>query len=151
MGLGTLFTVAATVVGKLINDRGFQSTDVLVIVLSILLLGGTILCAYRAFLIIQKARRQHGAAAIAAEVTRLSQKLRQGLKECGVEVVTPFDQAGGITSFKLPIEPEVKLLRRAQEEQILIAKRGEFIRTSVHAFCGDDEIRRFLEVVRETR
>jgi cysteine desulfurase/selenocysteine lyase len=92
-----------------------------------------------------------GQVAIASEVSRLSKMLREGLVASGVELVTPMNQAGGITSFKLPIESELKFLRRAQEQQIALAKRGEYVRTSLHAFCNENEVERVLELVKEVR
>ena len=92
-----------------------------------------------------------GAPTIEAEIARLSRGLRTGLKEAGVDLVTPFDQRGGITSFRLSIEAEAKFIRRAQEDGIVYAKRGEFLRLSLHAFCNDDEVERVLGVVRDVR
>ncbi len=84
---------------------------------------------------------------IAAEIFRLSKVLREGLKASGVEVVSPLEQRSGITSIRLPMEKESKLLVRCREERIAIAKRGDFIRLSLHAFCTDEEVERFLVVL----
>jgi cysteine desulfurase/selenocysteine lyase len=85
---------------------------------------------------------------IAAEISSVSQVLRKGLLEQGVELVTPLAQAGGITSFKLPLEKELSFLRRCREQKISLVKRGDFIRISAHAFNTETEIEQVLEVMR---
>lgn len=84
---------------------------------------------------------------IAAEIASLTQLLRRGLQERGIELATPSDQPGGITSFELPMQWEANLLVRCRDEQIAIARRGPFIRTAIHAFSGEDEVLRFLAVL----
>ena len=84
---------------------------------------------------------------VAEEIFRLSCLLRDGLIAQGVEVVSPREQRSGITSIRLPMEKEAQLLVRCREEQIAIAKRGDFIRISIHAFCRDEEVAKFLNVM----
>lgn len=84
---------------------------------------------------------------IAKEIFRLSRELREQLKGRGIDLVTPMDQSNGFTSFRLPLEREVELVRRCREEGIAIAKRGEFVRLSLHAYASEDEINRFLQVL----
>ena len=86
---------------------------------------------------------------IADEIFRLSQLLRQGLITQGVQVATKLEQPGGITSFKLPVDEELRFLHNCREEKISLVKRGEFIRVSVHAFNQDEEIARVLELLRK--
>ena len=90
---------------------------------------------------------QVGMAVVADEIARLSGILRRGLLELPVELVTPLGQASGITSFRLPLDVEVKFLERCKEEQIAVAKRGDFVRVSLHAYCSDDDVTRFLSVM----
>jgi cysteine desulfurase/selenocysteine lyase len=97
--------------------------------------------------VLQKA----GSIAIEAEIARLSKILREGLLERRVDLATHLDQRGGITSFRLPIEAEARFLGRAKEEQIAFAKRGEFLRLSLHAFCNDAEVERVLQLIQEIR
>jgi selenocysteine lyase/cysteine desulfurase len=88
-----------------------------------------------------------GVATIAQEISRLTALLRAGLRELGVTLATPMDQVGGHTSFELSVESEAKLIVRAREERIAIAKRGKYIRTSIHAYCSDRDVDHFLGVL----
>lgn len=88
---------------------------------------------------------------VAAEIHRLSKKLREGLRKLKVDVVSPLDQRSGITSMRLPMEQEARLIVRCREEQIAIVKRGDFIRVSLHAFCSDEDVARFLDVMGSTQ
>lgn len=88
-----------------------------------------------------------GVDAIAAEISRLTARLREGLAARGAELATPVDRPGGITSFELPLEWDARLTVRCREERIAIAKRGPYVRTAIHAFANDDEVDRFLAVL----
>lgn len=88
---------------------------------------------------------------IEAEIARLSRTLREGIEDAGIALATPVGQRGGITSFRLPAERESLFLESCKSQGIAIAKRGEFIRISPHAFNEDDEIERVLEVLKESR
>lgn len=91
-----------------------------------------------------------GMNAVAGEIFRLSRLLREGLRaraSQGVELVTPLEQKNGITSIRLPMEKEARLITRCREEQVAIAKRGDFIRLSLHAYCSDRDVERFLAVL----
>jgi selenocysteine lyase/cysteine desulfurase len=101
-----------------------------------------------------------GVATIAAEISRLSARFREGLqrlssaefgsRELGsreLEIVTPMKQAGGITSFILPIAAEARFLALCQNENCAVVKRGEFLRVSIHAFNTDSEIDKVLGLV----
>ena len=98
-----------------------------------------------------KVLQEAGIQNIAAEISRLTRLLRAGLTERDVKLATPVDQAGGVTSFELPLEWEAKLMARAREEQITLAKRGPYVRTAIHAFSNSDEIDLFLNVLDNTR
>lgn len=88
---------------------------------------------------------------IESEIARLSRTLREGIEDAGIALATPVGQRGGITSFRLPAERESLFLESCKSQGIAIAKRGEFIRISPHAFNEDDEIERVLEVLKESR
>jgi cysteine desulfurase/selenocysteine lyase len=88
-----------------------------------------------------------GMEVVSDEIFRLSKKLREGLRAQGVDVVSPVDQRSGITSMRLPMDKEARLIVRCREEQNAIVKRGEFMRLSLHAFCNDEEVDRFLAVI----
>jgi len=94
-----------------------------------------------------KVHSRAGMEVIAEEVYRLSRLLREGLHTQGIDLVTPLEQRSGITSFRLPINKEIVFLQRCREEQIAVAKRGEYIRISLHAYCDDDEVLRVLQVL----
>ncbi len=87
---------------------------------------------------------------IASEIFQLSCILRRGLvtlEAYGLKLISSIDQRSGITSFKVPLEVEVKLLQACRDSNIAIAKRGDFIRVAIHAFCDEEEIERFLGVL----
>ena len=89
-----------------------------------------------------------GVETISKEVNRLSRLLRKGLMNLPVvELMTPLEQIGGITSFKLPSPLELKFLKLCKEKQVALAKRGEFVRISLHAFCNDQEVSTVLELL----
>ncbi len=91
-----------------------------------------------------------GVDVICDEISRLSRLLREGLRQNpSIELVTPFDQVGGITSFKMPIDAEVSFLRLCADQGIAVAKRGPFVRVSLHAFCTDEEVDTILSMIRE--
>jgi selenocysteine lyase/cysteine desulfurase len=92
-----------------------------------------------------------GLAEIRSRIEGLSRALRQGLRELGVEMVTPFDQSGGITSFRLSDGEEKAFLDAAGRARIALAKRGEFIRLSPHAFCTEAEVDEVLHVLKGVR
>jgi len=93
--------------------------------------------------------QETGMEEIEKEVTRLALKLRTGILDLGISLATPLHQRGGITSFRLPAEQEVRLLNRCKEEKVSIMKRGEFIRISPHAFCEDQEIDQMVALLKE--
>jgi selenocysteine lyase/cysteine desulfurase len=88
---------------------------------------------------------------IEVEITRLSQKLRAGLRDLEVELATPLSQQGGTTSVKLDPTMESRFLERCKQERIALAKRGKYVRFSLHAFCNEDEIERVLQVLKEVK
>jgi selenocysteine lyase/cysteine desulfurase len=95
---------------------------------------------------------QAGMEEVSGEIFQLSCILRRGLVEMeprGLKLISSIDQRCGITSFKLPLEAELKLLHACRDSNVALAKRGEFIRVSLHAFCNEDEIERFLGILRE--
>ncbi|MBC7397449.1 MAG: aminotransferase class V-fold PLP-dependent enzyme [Bdellovibrionales bacterium] len=91
-----------------------------------------------------------GLSVIAQEIANLSQRFRQGLHAFGnngVELMSPLEQAGGITSFKLSIAAEAKFLGRCRDEQIAMVKRGKFIRAAIHAFNREEEVDQVLSAI----
>ena len=91
-----------------------------------------------------------GAGAIETEITRLSGRLRNGLRELGVHLATPVEQRGGTTSVRLESAVETRFLERCKQEKVALSKRGEFVRFSLHAYCEDSEVERVLGLLRET-
>jgi cysteine desulfurase/selenocysteine lyase len=87
---------------------------------------------------------------IAAEISRLSSIFRTGLRTLesrGLRLVTPLAQAGGTTSFILPLETEARFLTICQNEEVMIIKRGEFLRAAIHAFNSEQEVEKVLELI----
>jgi len=116
--------------------------------------GGTGLIGLFAFSEAVGVHSRVGMDVVATEIFRLSTMLREGISKLagdisksGLKLITPLDQRSGITSFILASEAEAKFLKRCGEEQIAIAKRGDFIRVSLHAYCTDEEVARFLAVL----
>jgi selenocysteine lyase/cysteine desulfurase len=92
---------------------------------------------------------------IADEIFRLSQILRRGILEVcaglpGFKLATPIDQKNGITGFLLPDGLNEKLVQQCKEAGMVIVRRNDFVRVSLHAFCTDEEIDRFLDLLRIT-
>jgi cysteine desulfurase/selenocysteine lyase len=79
---------------------------------------------------------------LADEIFRLNRKFRSGLLEMGIDLASPLEQRSGTSSFRLPADKEVKLLQQCKEEQVMMVKRGEFVRASIHGFCEDEEVER---------
>ena len=94
-----------------------------------------------------------GMETIAQEIFRLSQILRRGIVEVcegkveGFRLATPLEQQNGITSFLLPADLSEKLVQQCKEAGIVIILRNQFVRVSVHAFCTDAEVDRFLDLL----
>ena len=95
--------------------------------------------------------QETGVDQIQSEITRLSRILRSGIQNLGHVLVTPFNQAGGITSIRLEPKLELQFLKVCQERKIAVVKRGDFIRFSVHAFCNEIEIETVLEILKGAR
>lgn len=91
-----------------------------------------------------------GMESVSSEIIRLSKKIREGIRALEVDVVSPIEQRSGITSIRLPMDQEARLIVCCREEQIAIAKRGDFIRISLHAFCSDEEVERFIQVLKNS-
>ena len=95
-------------------------------------------------------QQEVGVDAIAAEISRLGARFRNGLKLLatrGLSIVTPIEQKGGITSFTFPIEAEARFLTLCAQEDCTVIKRGEFLRASIHAFNTDEEIDQVLGLI----
>jgi cysteine desulfurase/selenocysteine lyase len=90
------------------------------------------------------------------EILRLSQILRRGILEVcegrvpGFQLASPVDQRNGITSFLLPSGLDQKLVRQCKDAGLVIIQRNEFVRVSLHAFCTEEEVDRFLDLLRIT-
>jgi cysteine desulfurase/selenocysteine lyase len=93
---------------------------------------------------------------IGNEIFRLSQILRRGILEAcegvvpGFRLASPVDQRNGITSFLLPAGLDAKLVQQCKEAGMVIIQRNEFVRVSLHAFCTEEEVDRFLDLLRIT-
>jgi selenocysteine lyase/cysteine desulfurase len=95
-------------------------------------------------------QREVGVQTIADEIKRLAKIFRTGLQKLetkGVKIATPFDQAGGVTSFQLSVESEAKLFKRCKEEQVTLSKSGDYVRVAIHAFNEESEITKLLELI----
>ena len=93
--------------------------------------------------------KETGAELIASEIHRLSKRLREGLLESGpVELITPLHQPGGITSFRISPNQESHFLEACKKNRVALAKRGDLIRISPHAYNTDSEVDFVLELLR---
>ena len=57
-----------------------------------------------------------------------------------------MEQKGGITSFRVSSDVLIAFLEKCSAENIALAKRGDFLRASIHAFNNDEEIARTIGV-----
>ncbi len=92
-----------------------------------------------------------GVLAIEARIRELSGRLRKGILDLDLDLVTPLEQLGGITSLRLAPDHEPVFLKRCEEERVALVKRGPFIRMSPHAFCSTNEVDGVLDLLKETR
>jgi selenocysteine lyase/cysteine desulfurase len=65
----------------------------------------------------------------------------------GFRLATPLEQRNGITSFLLPAELSEKLVQQCKAAGIVIILRNQFVRVSVHAFCTEEEVDRFIDLL----
>jgi selenocysteine lyase/cysteine desulfurase len=87
---------------------------------------------------------------IATEIKMLSKNLREKLLNLpGIQLVTPFDQAGGITSIKITENTEKKFIPLCRHHKIALSKRGELVRFSLHAFNEEQEIDYVIDLLRK--
>ena len=90
---------------------------------------------------------------IASEIHSLSCVLREKLLSLEIPMLTPIDQAGGITTFSLNPDVGDKLFNSCKEENVNLTRRGLHFRVSMHAFNNPSEIDQFcrlLQLARQT-
>jgi selenocysteine lyase/cysteine desulfurase len=88
-----------------------------------------------------------GIAAIAAHILDLNQRLLEGLRRRGYEILAdrrPPTALSGITSFRRPGLDPADLLQRLQTAGVLVSHRGDCIRVSPHGYNTADEMDRLL-------
>lgn len=88
-----------------------------------------------------------GIAAIAAHILDLNERLTEGLRGRGYEIVAgrrPPEALSGITSFHRPGLDPAALLQRLQAAGVLVSHRGDCIRVSPHGYNTADEVDRLL-------
>lgn len=94
--------------------------------------------------------QETGIETIESEIRARTSELRprlMALESQGLVMKTHPQERGGITSFQLPVEWEARFLTRARESEIACSKRGDYIRTAIHAFSTEAEVARFLQVL----
>jgi cysteine desulfurase/selenocysteine lyase len=95
-----------------------------------------------------------GQARIAAHVLALTDRLCDGLRRVGAEIVTPRGEgiSSGIVSFRLPGHDSTDVGRTLLEEGIVTTHRPSGVRVSPHGYNTMDDIDAVLEVLeRQTR
>lgn len=86
---------------------------------------------------------KHGIHNISSEATRLATKLSDGLKENGVEIISP---TGPIVNALISDKAQKNLAAAG----VSFAKRGPGVRLSLHAFNHDSEVEQVLEIIQKS-
>lgn len=88
-----------------------------------------------------------GIAAIAEHILDLNQRLLEGLRRRGYEILAdgrPATALSGITSFRRPGLDPADLLQRLQAAGVLVSHRGNCVRVSPHGYNTAEEMDRLL-------
>jgi len=87
-----------------------------------------------------------GVEAIAGRVLALTDRLAQGLRERGAELLSPRagGAASGIVSFRLPDEEPARTVARLRARRLFVVARRGGVRASPHFYNDESEIDRLL-------
>ncbi|MDP9110735.1 MAG: aminotransferase class V-fold PLP-dependent enzyme [Candidatus Eremiobacteraeota bacterium] len=93
---------------------------------------------------------EHEAAAVEEHVLALTDRLCEGLRSAGAEVLSHRGDrtSSGIVTFTLPGKEPVAVGKTLQKQGIITTYRSNGIRVSPHGYNTDSEIDALLEVVR---
>jgi len=89
-----------------------------------------------------------GCDAVAARLRLLTQRLADGLLDCGVTVPEAAVRAPHILSLRFPNGMPKKLIERLAAEQVYVARRVGRMRISPHVYNDEEDIDRFLAAFR---
>lgn len=92
---------------------------------------------------------QVGPERIFGHTRNLADSLRNGLKERGVEIISPENDAErtAILAVKFPGRNSVEVAQYLSSQKVLVSQRNEFIRFSPHLYNTQDEIQRTLDLI----
>lgn len=91
-----------------------------------------------------------GLETIEQRIMTLTDQLIEGLRQCGYQVITPalhWPERSGIVSFQHRQHDPAQLERRLGEANVVISRRGSFIRVSPHFYNNEDDIDRLLSAL----
>jgi cysteine desulfurase/selenocysteine lyase len=87
---------------------------------------------------------------IEGRIMALTDWLIEGLRQRGYQVVTPIAkwcERSGIVSFQHQQHDPSQLEQRLSEANVVISRRGAFIRVSPHFYNNEDDIERLLSAL----
>ena len=90
-----------------------------------------------------------GPATVEAHVRRLTDRLLEGIKRLGYEIITPhrtWRERSAIVSFR-PRKPAAALVQALEEAGFIVSERGGAVRVSVHGYNTLDEVDAFRETL----
>jgi cysteine desulfurase / selenocysteine lyase len=91
-----------------------------------------------------------GLTRVEAHILRLAQLLRDELPRRGYQLVAPGKKPAefsGIVSFRHPRTVPDEVNARLRDARVILSRRGDFLRASVHYYNSEDDIERLLEAL----
>ncbi len=91
-----------------------------------------------------------GLATIEARIMGLTDRLIEGLRRRGYQIITPVahrQERSGIVSFQHQQHDPAQLQKRLSHAKVVISRRGDFIRVSPHFYNNEDDIDRLLSAL----
>ncbi len=85
---------------------------------------------------------------IAKRIHHLTDYLHKQLNNHKIKIISPLkqDERSGITSLEMPNASDV--VKELRKNDIIVAKRGEGIRISLHYYNNQNDIDRFIEILK---
>lgn len=90
-----------------------------------------------------------GVERIEATIKRLTDRLAAEAQALGCEVLAPGRRAGHMLGIRLPGGLPPGLPARLEQARVFVSIRGDAIRVSPHVYNGENDVERFLDVLRE--
>lgn len=90
-----------------------------------------------------------GVARVQRTLRRLTDRIAAEAQALGCDVLAPEHRAGHMLGIRLPGGLPPGLVRRLETARVHVSIRGEAIRVSPHAYNDENDIGRFVEVLKE--